>query len=283
MRLLITGADGMIGHGVWRYFSQTTDHDVVASVRSARLLASFGEKPVAQTGDLDDADAVSDLMDRVRPDWVINCAGVTKHAESGDDAIKVIRANCLLPNLLANATAPIGARMIHISTDCVFLGTRGHYSETDVPDANDLYGRSKVLGEIADRAHVLTIRTSTIGFELASQRGLLEWFLAQRGRCRGFSRAIFSGVTSHELGRVLNEYVLGRDDLSGILHLAGPAIDKLSLLRAMKAHFAAPVEIDEDSSLVIDRSLDGSRFCALTGFKPRGWNDMLSELAEIGR
>ena len=283
MRLLITGADGMIGHGLWRYFSQSPDHEVVAAVRSAAQLCAFGARRVEQTGDLDDEAAAAKLIDRVRPDWVINCAGLTKHADNGEDAVKVIRANCLLPNLLANATEQSGARMLHVSTDCTFLGTRGHYAESEAPDANDLYGRSKVLGEITDRAHVLTVRTSTIGFEVASKRGLLEWFLDQRGSCRGFSRAIFSGLTSHELARVLDEHVLDRSELSGLLHIAGPAIDKLSLLRAMRQHFSVPVDIEEDASFVIDRSLDGSRFCALTGFQPRRWDDMLSEIAAMGR
>lgn len=283
MRLLITGADGMIGYGIWRYFNQSKNHDLVASVRSEDLLSAFGDRPVIRTGDLVEQGAAHELIGKVQPEWVINCAGLTKHADDSDDPIKVIRANCLLPNLLAEAAAQYGARMIHVSTDCVFLGKRGNYAETDPPDANDLYGRSKALGEVTNRNHVLTIRTSTIGFELASQRGLLEWFLAQRGQCRGFGKAIFSGVTTHELARILDHYVIGRNDLSGLLHIAGPAIDKLKLLRAMQAHFAVPVEIEEDSSFVIDRSLDGTRFSALTGFRPRSWDDMLSEIAEMGR
>lgn len=285
MRVLITGADGMIGHAVWRYFDRLSDHETFASVRTDRHRAAFADSAdrLIRAGDLDDADNVGKLFDTARPDMVINCAGLTKHADDGDDPLKVIRANCILPHQLAIASGTRNARMIHVSTDCVYLGTKGNYGEADAPDADDLYGRSKVLGEITDQPHVLTIRTSTIGYELASQRGLLEWFLAQSGRCRGFSRAIFSGVTSLALGRILDQHVLGAPELTGLLHIAGPAIDKYSLLGLFREHFGLSIEIDRDDVFTIDRSLDASRFAALTGYVAPSWDDMLSELVKMGR
>lgn len=284
MKVLITGADGMIGHAVWRYFEQVSNHETFASVRSDRHSAAFGDgKRLIQTGDLAGADGVARLFDAARPDMVINCAGLTKHAEDGHNPLKVIHANCILPHRLTIAAREGGARIIHVSTDCVYQGTKGTYSETEAPDADDLYGRSKVLGEITDQPHVLTIRTSTVGFELASQRGLLEWFLAQQGTCRGFSRAIFSGVTSLALGRILDQHVLSAPELTGLLHIAGPRIDKYALLGLFREHFGLSIAIDRDDAFAIDRSLDASRFTELTGYVAPSWDSMLSELVEMGR
>jgi dTDP-4-dehydrorhamnose reductase len=168
--------------------------------------------------------------------------------------------------------------MIHISTDCVFAGTRGHYSEDDLADASDLYGRSKLLGEVTETA--LTIRTSIAGRELRTSNGLVEWFLSNRGgSVRGFTSAIFSGVTTAMLARILAAVLEQHSDMHGLYHVAGAPISKYDLLMMLNAAMGAGVMIEADDSFVIDRSLDATRFQAATGLQPPEWPEMIAALA----
>ena len=170
--------------------------------------------------------------------------------------------------------------MIHISTDCVFAGTRGNYAEDDVPDAADLYGRSKLLGEVTDTDYALTIRTSIIGRELRTANGLVEWFLANRGgSVRGFTKAIFSGVTTETLANILAAVIEDHRGLHGLYQVAGEAISKYDLLVMLNDALAARVAITPDDSVAIDRSLDATRFRSATGLVPPSWPEMIAALA----
>lgn len=276
MRVLILGAGGMLGHKVWEIFRDR--FDCRAAVRTRLPLPLFDDERVIDGFDATDFDATTRLIAKVGPDVVVNCIGVVKQLAAAHDPIASITLNSLFPHIAARACAEAGARMIHISTDCVFVGTRGRYSEDDTPDAADLYGRSKLLGEVT--GNELTIRTSIIGRELRTANGLVEWFLANRGgSVRGFTNAIFSGVTTTMLTRILAGVIEQHPSLRGLYHVAGAAISKYDLLVMLNAAIGAGVMIMPDDGFVIDRSLDATRFQSATGLEPPQWPEMIAALA----
>jgi dTDP-4-dehydrorhamnose reductase len=227
--------------------------------------------------DITEVDTIKALLDAIRPASVINAAGVVK--QRNDGAAAVIAVNALAPHQLAELCVSRGISLIHFSTDCVFSGSRGHYSETDQPDPVDLYGRSKLLGEVAGDG-VLALRTSIVGLELGTHRGLVEWFLRQRGLVPGYQRAIFSGLTTLELSRIVRQlYALGTLP-AGLLHVAADRISKFDLLTQLAERLPwVPVEIEPAGEPVLDRSLCGQAFCRLTGYVAPSWQTMLDELA----
>ena len=280
---MVLGASGMLGNAVFRFFATRTPIEVVGVVRaarSARLLPVEIQAKIVEGGEIEDLDALVRLFDRHRPTIVVNCIGLVKQLGEAKDPLAAIPLNATLPHRLARLCSLAGARLIHLSTDCVFSGDRGMYVEEDLPDARDVYGRTKLLGEV-DYPHALTLRTSIIGHELASRHSLVCWFLAQDQAVRGFSRAIFSGLPTVEIARILHELVLPRPDLSGVYHLSADPIDKASLLRLIAGAYGKTIRIDDDSSLVIDRSLDSTRFRSATGFQPEAWPTLVERMAEF--
>jgi dTDP-4-dehydrorhamnose reductase len=228
-----------------------------------------------------DLDGLMRLFERVKPDVVINCVGLVKQLPGAEDPLTAIPMNALLPHRLLATCKVAGARLIHISTDCVFDGARGMYRESDFADAADLYGRSKYLGELHD-PQAVTLRTSIIGPELGTAHGLVSWFLAQRGRVKGFTRAIFSGLPTVELARVIRDFVIPAADLSGLYHVSSAPISKYDLLCGVAREYGHSIEIVPDGELVIDRSLDSSRFRERTGYVAPDWQEMLRVMHEFG-
>jgi dTDP-4-dehydrorhamnose reductase len=276
MRVLILGAGGMLGHKVWQIFRDRFDCRAAVRVRPA--LSLFDDDRVIDGIDATDFESIGRLIETVKPDAVVNCIGVVKQLAAAHDPIASITLNSLLPHVVARACAGIGARLFHISTDCVFAGARGNYSESDLPDAPDLYGRSKLLGEVTERA--VTVRTSIIGRELRTSNGLVEWFLSNRGgSVRGFTNAIFSGVTTAVLADTLANVIEHHSGLNGLYHVAAAPISKYDLLIMLNQAIGAGVTIVPDDSLVIDRSLDATRFRAATGLVPPPWQEMIAALA----
>jgi dTDP-4-dehydrorhamnose reductase len=276
MRVLILGAGGMLGHKVWQILRDRVD--CRAAVRTRLPLPLFDNEHVIDGFDAADFSGVRRLIGTVRPDVIVNCAGVVKQLAAAHDPIASITLNALFPHIVARASADYGARMIHISTDCVFAGTKGHYVESDFPDAADLYGRSKLLGEVVESE--LTIRTSIIGRELRTSNGLVEWFLANRGgSVRGFTRAVFSGVTTTTLAHTLAAVIEQHPALHGLYHVAGAPITKYDLLVMLNEALGAGVTITPDDHVVIDRSLDATRFQSATGLVPPAWQEMIAALA----
>jgi|SoiMethySBSTD1v2_1073268.scaffolds.fasta_scaffold134381_2 dTDP-4-dehydrorhamnose reductase len=281
MRALVLGATGMLGHRVWRHLSGHMDAYAVVR-RPYSDLASLGWYDEAHV--IDAVDVASDTdLDRAfavaRPDVVINAVGIVKQRHDASDAVQSITINALLPHRLAALCGSSGARLIHLSTDCVFTGNRGGYSETDVPDARDRYGRSKLLGEV-DSEGCLTIRTSMVGREIGSSRGLIEWFLSRRGETvKGFTRARFSGLTTAELSRVIRRVAQDHPDLRGIWHVAGEPVSKYDLLTMVNRALRLGTTIAADDAFVCDRTLDASRFMNATGYRPPPWAAMIAELA----
>lgn len=280
MRVLVLGAAGMLGHKVWQELGfRGLDVAVTTRAEPAAYAAAklFQE---AHAGVLDvRRDSLGPVLDRVRPDAVVNCIGIVKQLREGSLAIPSIEINALLPHRLEKECFERGARLIHISTDCVFDGTRGGYQESDRPDAIDLYGRSKALGEVTGPLS-LTLRTSIIGRELTGSSGLLEWFLSQPGpTVPGFSRAWFSGVTTQFLASLIADVLQHHEDLQGLFHVAGERISKLELLRLLAVAYGRDVDVVPNASLVIDRSLDARRFWGRLDRQPPPWPTLVAQLA----
>jgi dTDP-4-dehydrorhamnose reductase len=283
-RVLVIGAAGMLGHATLRVFAASPGFAAIGSVRSEAsrdLLPAALRANVVAGVDVDDDAALSRLFAESRPDAVINCVGVVKQLAAADDALVAIPINSVLPHRLARHCASSGARLVHVSTDCVFSGKEGNYHEDDVPDARDLYGRSKLLGEV-DYPHAITLRTSIIGPELAGAHGLIGWFLAQQGPVRGFTRAIFSGLPTVTLAETIRDHVLRLPALRGVYHVSAAAISKYDLLRLVAAAWDRELAIAPDDGLVIDRSLDSARFRAATGWQPAEWPVLVRAMREAG-
>jgi dTDP-4-dehydrorhamnose reductase len=184
--------------------------------------------------------------------------------------MRSVAVYAVLPQRLSQLCSRTGARFIQISSDGVFAGHRGAYTEADVPDADDVYGTSKFLGEV-DAPHALTLRTSIIGHELQGGSGLLEWLLSQQGECRCFTRAIFSGFPTIVLADMIRDIVLPRPDLSGVYHVATRPISKFDLLLLVAERYGKRIKLLADDRPAPDRSLVADRFERLTGYKPPDW------------
>jgi dTDP-4-dehydrorhamnose reductase len=283
-KVLILGAAGMLGHAVLRYFSAQGRHSVTGSVRShasRNLLPAALRDAVAVGADIENDDSLAQLFAEARPEIVINCIGLVKQLAEANDVLAALPINSLLPHRLARLCGSTGARLIHISTDCVFSGDKGLYREDDFSDARDLYGRSKFLGEV-DYPHAVTLRTSIIGHELNSTHGLVEWFLSQQGGVLGYSKAVFSGLTTAELARVMHDFVIPRPELHGVYHVSVDAIDKFTLLREIAKAYGKTIGVTPDDKVVIDRSLDSTRFRQATGYAPPPWPDLIAQMKQFG-
>jgi dTDP-4-dehydrorhamnose reductase len=280
MRVLVLGASGMIGSAMVRVLSECAGWEVFGTLRSADTKRFF-LPPIAshllEGVDAERTEALVRVFARVKPDVVINCIGLTKHHKEAEDPQLALPLNALLPHRLADLCAVSGARLIHVSTDCVFAGTRGNYMEGDAPDATDVYGKAKHLGEV-DYPHAITLRTSTIGHELQSHYGLLEWFLAQQGTCKGFGRAIFSGLPNTEFARVVRDVVIPRPDMHGLYHVGAEPIGKYELLQLIARVYGKQIDIVRDDEFKIDRSLASGRFTAATGYKAAGWPELIQAM-----
>ena len=276
MKIVVLGASGMIGNAMLRVLSEHKDMQVIGTVRSKNEISYFPSiigSHILDGIDLLEQDAVSQLLAKTKPHVVINCAGLTKHLPEGNNPTTAIAMNALLPHRLAHGCDRVGARLIHISTDCVFSGQRGDYLETDRADADDIYGRSKRLGEVEQPGH-LTLRTSTIGHENHTKFGLLEWFLAQNA-CKGFKRAIFSGLPSFVFARIVRDVILPDLKLTGIYHVSAAPIAKYELLKLIADTYGHRVDLAVDQEFVIDRSLNSTKFSNATGYQAPAWPELI--------
>lgn len=282
MRLLILGGSGMLGHQLWRGLH--AQHDTWVTLR--RPVADFevhnlfDEAKAIQFDDITDDTALERALGQAKPEAVINCVGLIKQRDEASDEALTLRVNAEFPHRLAKRCGEAGARLIHFSTDCIFAGTKGNYTESDPPDAADLYGQSKHQGEVAD-AHSVTLRTSVIGHELATNLALLDWFLSQRGQAiKGFTKAIYSGFTTLEMARIADRILTQHTDLSGVWHVASEPISKFGLLELCREKLGWEGVIEPNDEFVCDRSLNADRFNAATGYTPPSWEAMIGELAQ---
>jgi dTDP-4-dehydrorhamnose reductase len=274
------GATGLIGSYIFRSLSSNTTHKVFGSIRNPEDIKYFLDKyrpHLYRNVNVENIAEVSDIFEQIKPEIVINCIGLTKHISESSDPIRMIELNAMWPHKLAKLCSAYAAKLIHISTDCVFSGTKGNYSELDVPDSGDLYGRTKILGEVDYGGH-LTLRTSTIGHELHTKYGLLEWFLAQEKECLGFSRAIFSGLPSMVFSEVIRDFVLPNTQLKGLYQVSADPINKYDLIKLIANIYGKKIEIKLDREFTIDRSLNYEKFKAATGYTPAAWPDLIKTM-----
>ena len=283
MKVMILGVTGMLGNAMFRVLSERADLAVYGTARtnSARQHFSdnFSGRIIVGT-DVENNDSLVRAFAAVRPDVVVNCVGLVKQLADTNDPLQAVPINTLLPHRLAALCQAAGARLVHISTDCVFSGVKGNYLETDFPDAYDLYGRSKLLGEV-DYPHAITLRTSIIGHELSGHRSLVNWFLAQQRAVKGFTRAIFSGLPTVELATVVRDVVIPLKELHGLYHVSAKPINKFDLLQMLAQAYRKNIEINPSEELVIDRSLNSDRFKEATGYAPPEWPTLIQRMCEF--
>jgi dTDP-4-dehydrorhamnose reductase len=284
MRVLILGGEGMLGHKVFQVISKR--FETYVTFRQVKGL--WNTYPIYENvdsiftkGDVDvmDFETVIRALTQVKPDVVINCIGIIKQIDEAKDPIISLNLNSLFPHRLAELCAETGTRMFHMSTDCVFSGRKGNYTEDDIPDAEDLYGRTKLLGEV-NREGCLTIRTSIFGRDFAKQSALLEWFLRNRGgTVNGYKNAIYTGFPTQALAGIMGDLIMDYPDLSGMYQVSSDPISKYDLMLKIKKAMNLNIEIIPDEQFYCDRSLDSSRFRKETGYCLPNWDVMISELA----
>ena len=282
MRVVILGGNGMLGHKIWQVFEPEVDTYILA--RKPYLMYQnyniFNSDRWIADVDVLHYDKMAKILKALNPNVVLNCVGIVKQSPEAEDPILSISINALFPHRLANLCKDIGSRIIHISTDCVFSGRTGMYKEDDIPDPIDLYGRSKLLGEVCGK-NCLTIRTSIIGRELGSHLGLLQWLLnSQNQRVKGYVNAIFSGFTTESLAQILLNIVVNYPSLSGLYHISSEPINKYDLLKRLCDAYKLDVEVEPYKDYYCNRSLDSSIFKELTGFVPPSWDEMITGLME---
>ena len=281
VKILILGGSGMLGHRLW--INLQKKFEVWVTVRGDRnpfpQAPEFPQEYIRYRVDGLTFDEVTRALASIQPDLVINCIGLIKPiGHIARDPLLSISLNALLPHRISLICRTAKIRMIHISTDCVFSGRKGNYVETDQSDAEDLYGRTKFLGEL-HYPHTVTLRTSIIGQELKTHLGLMEWFLSQSGTINGYQKAIYSGFTTDELSRIIADYIIPNPTLSGLYHVSSAPISKYDLLHLGRAYFKKEIEILPDQNFVCDRSLDSMRFRQAAGYEPPTWPKMIEEMA----
>lgn len=282
MKVLILGANGMLGHKLCQVLTRRME--IWGTVRGRagdyQALETFGRVHLLEGVSAEDATSFQRAVESVIPDAVVNAVGIVKQRDEAKHAIPSIQLNALFPHQLADMCDRIEARLIHISTDCVFSGQRGRYTEADLPDPVDLYGRTKLIGEL-NRQNCLTLRTSIVGWELTGRSSLLEWLASQRGsRIKGYRQAIYTGLSTSALATLIGDLLETRPDVTGLFHVASEPISKCELLEGLgKALGWDDIQIEPDDHFHCDRSLIGKRFEALTGWRAPGWDEMIAGLA----
>jgi dTDP-4-dehydrorhamnose reductase len=273
----------MLGHQLYRVLSARVE--VWASFRNDFTrymdLNFFSQEHSLGNINANDISSIRNTLEDIKPDVVVNCIGIVKQRDEARHAIPSIRVNALFPHQLADLCQAHDIRLVGISTDCVFSGLRGKYTEADVPDPVDLYGRTKLLGEL-NRPGCLTLRTSIIGWQLNTYSSLLSWFSRQRGqRIKGYRKAIYSGFSTRVLATLIGDLIETRPDLSGLYQVASEPISKYDLLVGMRERLSwKDIEIEPDENFFCDRSLVSTRFSVATGWKAPDWDEMLDGLAE---
>jgi dTDP-4-dehydrorhamnose reductase len=280
MRVIVLGASGMLGHKLLQRMRTNVEiagtiRDPVPDARLRRVHPSIELYTGVEAGE---RWSVEHAIDDWRAQVVINCIGITKQSKAASEPLMSIAINSLFPHQLAHMTAARGARLIHFSTDCVFSGQRGNYTENDVPDPVDLYGRSKLLGELS-APNTLTLRMSIVGREVRRHFGLIDWFVSQRGgRVNGYVRALYSGLTTIAAADLVAWLIHAHAALDGLWHVSGEPISKFDLLQIVNRVYQLDIDVAPDEAFLCDRRLDSTRFRKHTGWRPPSWEDMIAQM-----
>jgi len=280
MKILILGLNGMLGNAFLKTINKYNKFEVYGTVRKNNNLKDLECIQIFENVSCEEFFKLENILYQLKPSVVINCIGLVKQNASSKDNIKSITINALFPHKVFEICQKINSRFIQISTDCVFSGSSGYYSENDLTDPQDIYGRSKLLGEI-DKKGAITLRTSIIGHSLFSKHGLIDWFLNQEYKIKGYKNAIFSGLTTFELSKIIIEYIIPDLKLYGIYHVSSSSISKFDLLNLVRKVYKKSIEIYPDDSLVINRSLNSEKFKNITKYSPPTWEKMINEMYEI--
>lgn len=280
MKVIILGSTGMIGSAVLFTLSKNKNLNVCGCTSRKHLPEKFKKNidvAFLKGFNLENYSSLETNIKNNKPNIVINCAGVVKQSSQASDYLKMINLNSLIPHQLNALSQKYKFKIIQVSTDCVFSGKEGNYKETDIPDPIDIYGKSKSLGELINNNH-LTLRCSLVGFEVFAKNGLLEWFLDQKDECKGFKNAIFSGLSTFEFAKVVEEIILNHSDLKGLFHISSTPISKYEFLKKISFQFSKKINIVPDINFKINRSLSSSLFSKKTGIKISDWDVMIKDL-----
>lgn len=280
--ILVLGATGMLGHAIFKHFSGSSSFKVFGTVRNklSNLSNYFDAEELENIiggVDAENFDSFMRAFEVAKPDVVINCIGIIKHLPEAKDHFKSINVNSFLPHRLAKLCSVAAARVIHVSTDCVYDGKASDYKETDNSNAEDLYGKSKYLGEV-DYPHAITIRTSIIGHELNSNISLIDWFLSQQNSVNGYTNAIYTGFPTYEIANIIQNYIIPNPSLHGLYHVSSNPISKYDLLKLVAETYNKEIEIKPFSGFVLDRSLNSEKFRDELGFMPKSWQQLIVEM-----
>ena len=280
MKILVLGVTGMLGHVLYKYFSNKNDVCVTGIFRDKHkysFLSHLNLEMAFHECNIFDENNLIKIIDKVKPDVIINCIGVIKQVKISNNPLKILPINSLFPHKLNAISSQRNIRLIHFSTDCVFDGKKGNYVEEDNANALDLYGVSKKLGEVSGE-NVLTIRTSIIGHEIKSKNGLLEWFLSQNKEIQGYKNAFFSGLPTVEIAEILDNHILKNKKIKGIMHISGPKISKFELLIKMSELYNKKINIVPNYNVKIDRSLNSTKFKLISNYTAPNWVELINKM-----
>ncbi len=280
MKILVFGSTGMLGHTLVKYLQSQKYIKIEFTARDERkqeiCKKTFGREAKFLV-DAFNPESAWNAIKEFKPDFCINCLGLIKQKDESKNFSKSIHVNSLLPHLLSDYCGEMGARLIHISTDCVYSGNKGNYTEKDIPDPLDFYGRSKLLGEVSNN-NAMTIRTSIIGPEINTSKGLFEWFRSSDEIVYGYSHAWFSGFPTIELSRIIFESIIKKNIKNDIYNLSSKPINKLNLLMLINEVYCLNKKILEDESIKVDRTLNCNKFVSATGFVQEEWQLMIERM-----
>ncbi|CAN5544173.1 NAD(P)-dependent oxidoreductase [soil metagenome] len=281
MKILIIGGSGMLGHKLVQIFKEKFDvwTTIKSDFNKYKKFGILDKKKTIENLNVENLKSVEKVINKIRPDVIINAVGIIKQIQTSQDVVKTLTINSIFPHNLAIIAEKNQARLINISTDCVFNGKKGNYEETDLSDAVDLYGKSKNLGEVEGK-NCLTLRTSIIGRELKTSHSLIEWFLSNQGKkVKGFINAVYSGFPTIVFADILADLLVNHKNLDGIYHLSSQPINKFELLKLIRSAYKADIEIEPFAEFKIDRSLDSTKLRRKIGFEPISWKKMIEVMA----
>jgi len=276
MKIIILGASGLIGNSIKSVFEKDSKLILLGTYCNNIYFNKNPRQNLYRFNVLSD-DSIYDFIFKEKPDLIINCLGITKHLKNKFSEEDFIKVNSSFPKYISTLATEMKSRFIHVSTDCVFNGKKGNYSEKDIPDANDIYGFSKIEAESVKK-HNLVLRTSTVGKEIYTQYGLLEWFLNQKEYCEGYKNAFFSGITAVEFGKIIRDHFLLAPNIRGLYNIGSNKINKYDLLKKFAKFYGKNIKIDKNLKVVIDRSLNTANFRKQFNYHEKSWEKMLSEL-----
>jgi len=270
-KTIILGASGLIGHQVYSRLKANKNFSVFSFAHQRKI----SEDTILL--DARDEHLLEKAIVDINPDVIVNCLGVLI-AEANRDPENATFLNAYIPQRLKSVANALDAKLVHISTDCVFSGKKGSYTECDFRDADDTYGRAKALGEVIESPHV-TLRTSVVGPEIKEGEELFHWFMSQEGKIKGFTKSIWSGVTTLELAKAV-EWAIEKD-IHGLYHITnGVPINKYELLMLFKKYTNKQIEIESVEGKVADKSFLDTR--KDIDYAVRSYEEMISEMvAEI--